>query len=351
MQRSPNQLNAALMLSLAISASAYAINPVGTSTNHQDYYDLANNTDDFLGVGLISVPGAACTGAWLGDDIVLTARHCGGEPDSIAFTFPNGTAIGSIGHWPSNVAGNHNDLAIVQLATTPNLPPNYVPGKIRPNNDGIVGQLATLVGYGGIGRSAGDNTVQYGATTGEIGAHRPAATSLTLGANLIPGDSGGPLFVQEQDDTYSIVGVAAVIFGNTDVWANPVAYAEQIEFVRQTNNFLFFQDGLPIPDVLGDLTLDGIIDGNDVDAFVNGWRENHAGLNARQAWQLGDLNGDRTTNLEDWSILVDEYPRMARAIAGRLFATPEPSSMTLVLGALACIIHTRLQPPKPWRRQ
>ena len=38
-----------------VARGSLAIDPVGTSGNNQDYVDLANNTDDFLSVGLVSV--------------------------------------------------------------------------------------------------------------------------------------------------------------------------------------------------------------------------------------------------------------------------------------------------------
>ena len=330
------QLELSALVVFLFGTGAYGISPVGTNSNNQDYFDLANDTDDFLSVGLVSVPGGACSGTWLGDDIVLTARHCGGSDESITFTFPDGTAIGSVGHWPSALAENNNDLAIVKLAETPDLPANYLPAKIRLNNDGIVGQLATLVGYGGIGRSAGQNNIAYGATIGEVGAIRSNATTLPLGANLFAGDSGGPLFIEESDGSYSVIGVASAFVGDFDVWANPVAHLEQIEFGMTTGNFLFFQEGAPIPDLLADLTLDDVINDADIQAFVSGWLGDHTGLTAEQAWQRGDINGDRTTDLLDWQVLRREYPTMASAISARLSQVPEPSSAISLLLGFAC---------------
>ena len=308
-----------------------AINPVGTSTNHQDYYDLANNTDDFLSVGLFSVPGAACTATWLGGEYVLTARHCGGGPNNITFTFPNGLAVGSVNHWTSNLPTNVNDLAIVQLAETPNVPANYIPGKIRANNNGVTGQLGTLVGYSTIGRSAGHNTITAASNTGETQAIRSNASAFTLGAILNSGDSGGPIFVEETDGSFSIVGVASVLFNGFDIWANPVAYFEQIEFGMQTNNFLFFQDGQPVPQVIGDTNLDLVVDQTDIQNLIAGWKKDHSTLDATQAWFMGDFNGNNTTDLADVFVLHQALQSSGLSFPFEALSVPEPAGATTLL--------------------
>lgn len=318
----------------ALANSSLAINPAGTSTNNQDYYDLANNTDDFLAVGQFRVGGVSCTATWLGGEYVLTARHCGGGPDSITFTFPNGLTVASVNHWVSNLPANVNDLAIVQLKEVPNVPANYIPGKIRPNNDGVTGQLGTLVGYSTIGRSAGHNTITAASNSGETQAIRSNASSFTLGAILNSGDSGGPIFVEEDDSSYSIVGVASVLFNGFDIWANPVAYNEQIEFGMQTNNFLFFQDGQQVPLIMGDTNQDLVVDQTDIQNLVSGWNQDHSGLDATQAWLKGDFNGNKTTDLSD--VLVLHQALRAGGLSfpfEALASVPEPTTAaTLILG-------------------
>ncbi len=329
------------LLNLLLLGRASAINPVGTSNDNQDYFDLANNTNDFLSVGLVSVPGASCSGAWIGDDLVLTARHCGGGPNSITFTFPNGQAYGSINHWTSNLAANVNDLAIVQLAETPNVPANYISGKIRPNNDGVAGQLGTLVGYSTIGRSAGHNTITAASNTGETQAIRSNASAFELGAILNSGDSGGPLFVQEDDGSFSIVGVAAVLFNNFDIWANPVAYYEQIEFGRQTNHFGFFQDGEPVPQLMGDTNRDLILDHRDVQNLMTGWKQDHSGLTATQAWLRGDFDGNHTTDLKDVFTLHQALQSNGLSFPFEALTVPEPSGMCVILIGIALLPRVR----------
>ena len=317
------------MLVCAMAPSASAINPVGQSQDNQDYYDLANNTDSFLSVAQFFSGGALCSSTWLGGEYVLTARHCGGSGTSINITFNNGESVNSVGHWASNVAGNNNDLAIVRLERPPNLPSNYLPGKIRANTAGIVNQTGTLVGYGGIGRSAGHNTITGASDAGEIQAVDKNASSFQLGANLIPGDSGGPLLAQEPVSTFSIVGVAAVLFNQFDIWANPTAYSEQIEFGMQYNHWSFFQNGTT-PPVVGDLTLDGNVDVADIDAFVANWKSTHPEADLT-AWTKGDLNGDLITDLQDmfplYKALGPQGPRLQAALG---FAIPEPSAHFLV---------------------
>jgi len=345
MRLSSYVLLAGVLLAGPLAATSGAISPVGTISENQDYVDLAGSEDQFLAVGLVSVPGAACTGAWLGGEYVLTARHCGGGPDNITFTFDNGTSVGSVGHWASEVPANANDLAIVRLAETPNLPANYRPLKVRANNNGVPGKTGTLVGYGGIGRSAGHNNITVADNTGEINAVRSAAASLPLGANLIPGDSGGPLLVQENDGDFSIVGVAAVIFGNFDVWSNPTAYSEQIDFGMKYNHWSFFQDG-STPPLAGDLTLDGEVDFEDVEAFVAGWRMEHPVIDLT-AWTKGDLNGDGITSLPDWALLREAHFDLhgsQLAVPDHLFGAPEPSSLLLALAGFAVLLNRRTKP-------
>jgi len=336
-----------LVIVTCLPSIALAIDPAGISTNDQDYIDFASSDDHFQAVGLISVPGSSCSGAWLGDEYVLTARHCGGDDDNITFTFPNGQSFGSVGHWASNVGGTANDLAIVRLAQTPDVPATYLPGTVRDNYSGINGQTGTLIGYGGIGRSGGHNTITAAGThePNTVQARREDAPTFELGANLIPGDSGGPLLFEESDDRFSIVGVSAVIvyFGSfsLDIWANPTQYSEQIEFGMEYNHWSFFQDGTT-PPLPGDLTLDGEVDLADVDAFVDGWRSEHEVVDLA-AWQAGDLNGDGITDLGDWGVFGNLYPEMGTAIAVALGwnAVPEPNSCVLVLSAIASALALR----------
>lgn len=287
---------------ITLVAPVSAIDPVGQSQNNQDYIDLANSTDHFLAAGQFFSGGSLCSCTWLGGEYVLTARHCGGSDNSINITFINGESVNSVGHWVSEVdSGNNNDLAIVRLERTPNLPANYVPGVVRDSVSGIVSQTGTMVGYGGIGRSAGNNTITSASEFGEILAVRSNATSFQLGANLISGDSGGPLFVEETDGSYSIVGVAAARFNQFDVWANATAYSDQIAFGMETNQWGFFQQQLA-PPKMGDLTLDGNVDIHDINAFVANWLTIHDNVDIT-TWSKGDLNGDLITDLSDLFML------------------------------------------------
>lgn len=331
---------AAAASAFVLVAPARAINPVGQSQENQDYFDLANNTDHFLAVGRFLSGGALCSSTWLGGEYVLTARHCGGSDESINITFNNGESVNSVGHWASEVPFNNNDIAIVRLERTPNLPTNYVAGQVRNSVSGIVGETGTLVGYGGIGRSAGHNTITGASEFGEIQAIRSNATSFQLGANLIPGDSGGPLFVEEPNGSFSIVGVAAVLFNQFDIWSNATAYSDQIEFGMETNNWGFFQQQIAPPSV-GDLTLDGRIDISDINAFVANWNVVHDEADV-DAWTKGDLNGDLITDLKDAFVLHNALrPDGGVLLIDRLGAArnivSEPASVRLLTVLLAII--------------
>lgn len=322
------------------AGDGWSINPVGTSQSNQGYFDLAENSGEFLSVAQVSVPGAFGSGVWLGGEYVLTARHVtSGGPTDVVVSWENGTSMRSVGYWDSEIDLNVNDLAIVRLESTPQLPSTYKAPRVRETTTGVEGNLGTMVGYGGIGRSAGHNTIDSASNTGEILAVRTDATALQLGANLIPGDSGGPLFVENRDGSHSVIGIAAVIFNQFDVWSNPVAYAEQIEFGLQTNHWSFFQNGTSVP-LWGDLTLDGQVDLADVDAFVDGWLMRHEVVDLA-AWQRGDLNGDRITDLADYSILNAELPAIGNLIWHRLEGVPEPSGMSLLL--LGAVLGRRMR--------
>ena len=320
------------------ASAAWSIDPVGTAQGNDGYVALAQSEGEFLSVAQVSVPGAFGSGVWLGGEYVLTARHVtSGGPADVVVTWQDGTSVRSVEYWDSELDLNVNDLAIVRLESTPDLPANYTPSRVRDTTAGVVGNRGTMVGYGGIGRSAGHNTIHSASDTGEILAVRTDATTLELGANLIPGDSGGPLFVGHRDGSYSVIGVAAVIFNQFDVWSNPVAYAEQIEFGLETNHWSFFQNGADVP-LLGDLTLDGRIDHADVDAFVDGWLSEHEVVDLA-AWQSGDLNGDRITDLADFAILNREFPEIATLVANQLSGVPEPGTGLLLL--LGCLFWSR----------
>lgn len=91
----------------------------------------------------------------------------------------------------------------------------------------------------------------------------------------------------------------------------------------------------------GDVNQDGIVSGNgqgpaatdDVTAFIEGlFSTDHASV--LEAYNNGDLNLDRRTDLADWIILNRLDPAMGQAVLKTLNAVPEPSTFSLV-GAVA----------------
>ena len=91
--------------------------------------------------------------------------------------------------------------------------------------------------------------------------------------------------------------------------------------------------GTAFTELAGDITFDGELDWDDVDAFVAGWRT--TGYDSVQDKVAhGDLNLDDITDLADWYLLRQAFISSGNsALADALFI-PEPAS--LILGA-ACV--------------
>ena len=112
--------------------------------------------------------------------------------------------------------------------------------------------------------------------------------------------------------------------------------------------------GIPLAPngIEGDVNQDGVVSGDgtgpaatdDVTAFVQGWMTSgHSSVS--QAYGNGDLNLDRTTDLEDWVILHKLDPSMAFAALVALQSIPEPSTLLIVIVAFlpATLLRNRPQ--------
>lgn len=212
-----------------------------------------------------------CTGTLIAPNVVIAARHCGGTAgDQVLFgpdsTNPLYSAMVSSVLIP---AGNGSlldggDLELIFL--TDDVPSNVAaPMRLSENTNALIGQTAVTVGYGynGIGsqghgftsdemRWGGTNIIDvFGTPAGTSGTNifstdfddgTPAAntiagsdpTPLQFEATTAPGDSGGPLLVN-QDGEWLIAGVLSggttptSVYGDISWWTGVLPFRTQIE--------------------------------------------------------------------------------------------------------------------------
>ncbi len=97
--------------------------------------------------------------------------------------------------------------------------------------------------------------------------------------------------------------------------------------------------------MIGDLNLDGVVDGDDSAAFIAGWGSGQATGNL-DTWCAGDINQDGMTDLADFLLmrvalnsLADGDASLVTLFAGSSVAVPEPanliSSVLAVVGLIA----------------
>jgi hypothetical protein len=246
-----------------------------------------------------------CSGVLVAADKVLTAGHCAGAAAS-AFGFGSETdgattyAVSSVVTSPTYLASIAGvsyqfDLAIATLSTP-------VPGSlITPaviSNANVIGQTITMVGYGGQAR--GDGTALTGASDrlgaqnvidfGEIAVRSGggaatidiwvadfdspddpdaslfgSSTPLQLEGNLAGGDSGSPLFWNNQ-----LVGIGAYIFcatasncvpastyGNGSLWVR-LGVQDNVDFLAANGITVVPLPGALVPLLSGLLVLCGV---------------------------------------------------------------------------------------------
>lgn len=222
----------------------------------------------FDAVGAMSV---GCTGTLIAPDVVISARHCGlGGGQSVTFgdNSNNGVYTASIAS-VSLPDGNGSlldggDVAIVTL--TADVPSNIAtPVKLVDATTELEGSVAATLGYGynGLGsaghgftadgwRWGGENIIDvYGTPASSSGSNifstdfddgssgsntigSSSAMPLTFEATTAPGDSGGPLMVQVNNE-WVIAGVLSggttntSVYGDISWWTGTSIYRSQIE--------------------------------------------------------------------------------------------------------------------------
>lgn len=173
-------------------------------------------TTAFTSVGIVGDTGGGfCSGTLISPTHVLTAGHCAAGVGNTSGRFTVGGQTYStnrvISHPQYNDATLANDIAIFQLSQPV---ANITPSPINRTTP-TVGQLLTLVGFGGGGNGTTGHTGDFGTKrvgTTPIDGVAPTLISWRFDnnneSNTAPGDSGGPAFLQINGN-YVVAGVTS----------------------------------------------------------------------------------------------------------------------------------------------
>lgn len=178
--------------------------------------------------------------------------------------------------------------------------------------------------------------------------------SLDDEAQASGGDSGGPVFMKNDNDEWVLAGLMHAIFvvgghSTSDAWFGDLTgisdlshYGAEIQSLLASNEY----------SAMGDIDLDGSITGEIVDGeatgdlavLIDNWGYQQAEGDI-VSWKKGDLNQDGITDLGDFSLMRDALGGniSASQISALAFgvAVPEPSTAILLLLACSSLIRGR----------
>lgn len=179
--------------------------------------------------------------------------------------------------------------------------------------------------------------------------------SLDDEAQATGGDSGGPVFLKNNNDEWVLAGLMHAVyivgghnsgdayFGDLTGISDLSHYESQIQALLASNEY----------SVMGDVDLDGSITGSIVDGQATGdlavlidnwgYQQSEGDI---VSWKRGDLNQDGITNLDDFSLIRDalggsiSVSQLSALVAA--VAVPEPSAaMLLLLGCFTAVSKRR----------
>lgn len=179
------------VLSAAFISCGPSANEIESQVNIINGKDITES--DYPAVQqIIDADSGECTGTFVSDNTMLYAAHCGRKP-----ALPNNGKIEPI---KSFVFGD--DMAVARFPEGTSK--HWVP---ILNRAPIKGEIIRLVGYGSPGwdkKRTGTNTIHSLPKEGrKVWSERRLDNDSTDNAGAAPGDSGGPLLIEENDKTYT----------------------------------------------------------------------------------------------------------------------------------------------------
>ncbi|MCA9564471.1 MAG: trypsin-like serine protease, partial [Myxococcales bacterium] len=172
----------------------------------------------FPAVGALTVDGFSfCTGTLIAPDVVLTAAHCYADwiTPNMRLSMAFGSNAGApdlvvpisdfILHPSYNSQTYNNDAAILLLERAVDLEPMAINRRAMHNGD--IGRSATFVGYGWTDYDLRDGGLKHSVQVPITQIFSSVFEYRGLG-NTCKGDSGGPAFLDE-DDELVLIGITS----------------------------------------------------------------------------------------------------------------------------------------------
>ncbi|MEM8782408.1 MAG: trypsin-like serine protease [Planctomycetota bacterium] len=312
------------------------------------------------------------SGVYLGDGWVLTAAHfnpnTGGRTD---VTFDSGFSTGGDVFRNPDWTGDFvdgNDFALIRLDSAPaDLPDVQLFGG---GSEELAGQTVTFFGYGLNGKGS-SGTNQPGSTTGNLHAgqnridqlggtvfnnndafvdqvaffdfDRPnSAIDNPLGSRfalefesmLASGDSGGGVFVTDEDGTARLAGVNSLLFSPSN--RPPAGYGSVgaattvdgiLAWIADVTNDVVVQTG--------DANLNGTVEQGDLNAVLNNWGA------VGGSWSTGDLNADGIVDQADLNAVLNNWGESNAPSLNGVLTVPEPGLAGLGVVVALAMMHRR----------